>query len=99
MVLMTYLRFARNDRGHSLVEAGLDRVRGGVGRKAVVGALAVIGAVSSAMLLSSVFAITASLYSRTPDQLPSYILHGMCGDANTQPCPNYGVPIPRMPDR
>lgn len=99
MVFMTYLRFARNDRGQSLVEAGIDRVPGSPGRRTVVSALAVIGAISTAMLLSSVFAITASLYSSTPDGLPSYILHGMCGDANTQPCPNPGVPVPRMPDR
>lgn len=99
MVFMTYLRFSRNDRGQSLVEAGLDRVPGGTGRRALVSTLAVIGAVSTAMLLSSVLAITASLYSRTPDDLPSYILHGMCGDANSQPCPNPGVPIPRMQDR
>lgn len=99
MVFMAYLRYSRNDRGQSLVESGLDRVRGGPGRKTVVSALAVIGAVSSAMLLSAVFAVTASLYSETPDDLPSYILHGMCGDANSQPCPDRGVPIPRMQDR
>jgi hypothetical protein len=99
MVFMAYLRFSRNDRGQSLVESGLDRVPGGTGRRALVSTLAVIGAVSTAMLLSTVLAIVASLYSRTPDNLPSYILHGMCGDASSQPCPNPGVPIPRMQDR
>jgi hypothetical protein len=99
MVFMTYLRYSRNDRAQSLVEAGLDRVPGGAGRKAVISTFAVIGAVSCAMLLSSVLAITASLYSRTPDNLPSYILHGMCGGANTQPCPDPGVSVPRFQDR
>ena len=99
MVFMTYLRYSRTDRGRTFVETGLDRVRGSTGRTALLGTLAVVGAVSSSMLLSSILAITASLYSQTPANLPSYFLHGMCGDATTQPCPNLGTSIPRMQDR
>lgn len=97
MVAMISLRFFVNDRGEPASDSGLDQVRVPARAKTAISTFAVVGFVSAAMLISSVFAIGASLYSTTPKNLPSYLRDGICGPGTQFECPNRGVPIQTDP--
>lgn len=93
MVAMIGLRFFTTDKGAARTDAGLDQINVGPRLKTTISTLAVVGFVSAAMVVSSALAIAASLYSKTPDNLPSYLRDGICGEGTSYECPNPGVPI------
>jgi hypothetical protein len=93
MVAMICLRFFATDRGTTTSDAGHDAVKTSARGKTAISTLAVVGFVSAAMIVASIFAIGASLYSTTPPDLPSYLRDGICGPGTQFECPNRGVPI------
>ncbi|TAM64425.1 spirocyclase AveC family protein [Mycobacterium sp.] len=93
MVAMIGLRFFATDKGAARTDAGLDQLGVAPRWKTTISTLAVVGFVSAAMFVSSALAIGASLYSKTPDNLPSYLRDGICGEGTNYECPNPGVPI------
>jgi hypothetical protein len=93
MVAMIGVRFFATDKGAARTDAGLDQVDFAPRWKTAISTLAVVGFVSAAMFVASALAIAASLYSKTPDDLPSYLRDGICGEGTNYECPNPGVPI------
>jgi hypothetical protein len=99
--LIACLRYFKNDRGETLPERGLNKLRVTGRRRTVVRLLAVIG------MLNAVFFVTANI----PDQwfgthagaIPqdvlgrSYLLNGQCGPGTDQACPGPRVPMPVGP--
>jgi hypothetical protein len=90
---MVALRFFSQNRKQMAVESGLERVTASRRVKTGLSTFAVIGYVSAAMLIGSAGAVAASLYSRTPAHVPSYLRDGICGPGTAYQCPNPGVPI------
>jgi hypothetical protein len=97
MLAMVCLRFFATDHGTTRSDAGLDDVHVPSRAKTALSTLGVVGFVSAAMLIASLFAILASLYSTTPDNLPSYLRDGICGEGTAYECPDRGVPIQTTP--
>jgi hypothetical protein len=93
MVTMISLRFFATAGGTPRSDAGLDRLNVSSRMRTIVSTLGVVGVVSTAMFVASAFAIGTSLYSKTPDGLPSYLRDGICGKGTQYECPNPGVPI------
>jgi Spirocyclase AveC-like len=93
MVAMIGLRFFATDKGAPRTDAGLEQTNVPPRFKTTVSTLAVIGFVSAGMFVASALAIAASLYSKTPENLPSYLRDGICGIGTHYECPNPGVPI------
>jgi hypothetical protein len=100
--IATLMHF-RDDRGCTVVERGLDRLRVGHGRKQVVIFLAIFGAVHLAF---AVLYMVPNQWLAThsdpfPAGYPSYLTNGMCAsgaDGNT--CPGPGIQMPRpVPNR
>jgi hypothetical protein len=98
--IATLMHF-RDNKGRTMVEQGLERLRVGHGRKQVVRFLAVFGAVHLAFV---VLYMVPNQWLAThsdpfPAGYPSYLSNGMCAsgtDGNT--CPGPGVPMPRPVD-
>jgi hypothetical protein len=92
------LRYFTDDRGRTVVERGLDRVRGGFVRQELTRFLAIFAAVSSCFFfLYNVPAQWIGLHSDPwPEdhQKRSYFNGGICGDGADTPCPNPVLPMP-----
>jgi hypothetical protein len=92
------LRYFTDDRGRTIVERGIDHVRGGAVRQQLVRFLAVFAAVScSFFFLYNVPAQWVGLHSDPwpADQMKrSYFTGGICGDGTDTPCPDPILPIP-----
>jgi hypothetical protein len=91
------LRFFTDDRGRTLVERGLDRVRGGFVRQQLARFLAIVAACSALFFVFynlpvQWFAMHAEPW---PDDLlkRSYFLMGICGDGTDRPCPDPSLPM------
>jgi Spirocyclase AveC-like len=95
------LMYFRDDKGRTIVERGLDRVRVGVKRRQLVKFCAIFGAVHLSFLVlymvpNQWLATHSDPY---PDGYESYMLNGMCASgADGQTCPGPGVPMPRPED-
>lgn len=92
------LRFFTDDRGRTVVERGLDRVRGGAVRQQSVRFLAIFAAVSSCFFVF--YNVPAQWIGMHSDPWPadhtkrSYFTGGICGDGTDMPCPDPILPIP-----
>jgi hypothetical protein len=92
------LRYFTDDRGRTVVERGLDRVRGGVVRQQFVRFLAIFAAVSACFFV--LYNIPAQWVGMHADPWPqdvqkrSYFNGGICGDGIDTPCPNPVLPLP-----
>jgi Spirocyclase AveC-like len=92
----------RDDRGHTVVERGLDKFRVGPKFKQLIKFLAIFGAVHLAFLVLYMvpqqwFAVHSGPF---PSGYKSYMINDMCasgGDGRS--CPGPGVPMPRAPWR
>jgi hypothetical protein len=88
------LRYFTDDRGRTLVERGVDRLRVGAKRKAAVRTLAIVAAVHLIMLLAyNVPHLFMGANSRGwPDDLQqrSYFTDRMCGPQTDNLCPGDG---------
>ena len=92
------LRFFTDDRGRTVVERGLDNVRGGFARQQFTRFLAIFAGVSACFFLFyNVPAIWLGMHADPwPEdhQKRSYFNGGICGDGTDKPCPNPDLPIP-----
>jgi hypothetical protein len=100
--LIACLRYFRNDRGETLAERGLSRLRVRGGRRSAVRLLAVIGIVNTVFFLTS--NIPNQFFGLHAGAVPqdvlsrSYFLNGQCGPGTDQACPGPRVPMPVGPD-
>lgn len=93
------LRFFTDDRGRTVVERGLDQVRGGVARQQLTRFLAIFAAVSAIFFVF--YNVPAQWFGQHADPWPadiqerSYFTGGICGDGTDKPCPHPDLPMPR----
>ncbi|MCX0272935.1 spirocyclase AveC family protein [Nocardia zapadnayensis] len=93
------LRFFTDDRGRTVVERGLDQIRGGVVRQQLTRFLAVFAAVSAIFFVF--YNVPAQWFGQQADPWPadiqerSYFTGGICGDGTDKPCPHPDLPMPR----
>jgi hypothetical protein len=89
------LRFFTDDKGQMWIERGIDRVRGGAGRKLALRGLAAIGAIQLIMFLGYNVPNTAIGFNSTawPKDLQkrSYFTNGICGAGTNRLCPGPDV--------
>ncbi|OBH58879.1 DUF5135 domain-containing protein [Mycobacterium colombiense] len=92
------LRYFTDDRGRTVVERGLDQVRGGVARQQLSRFLAVFAGVSACFFFF--YNVPAQWVGMHADPWPadhlkrSYFNGGICGDGTNVPCPDPVLPIP-----
>jgi hypothetical protein len=92
------LRYFTDDRGRTVVERGLDNVRGGFARQQFTRFLAIFAAVSACFFVF--YNVPAQWIGMHSDPWPedhqkrSYFNGGICGDGTDVPCPNPALPIP-----
>jgi hypothetical protein len=92
------LRYFTDDRGRTVVERGLDKVRGGIARQQFTRFLAIFAAVSACFFLG--YNVPAQWFGMhagpwpTDIQKRSYFSGPVCGGGADQPCPNPALPIP-----
>jgi hypothetical protein len=93
------LRYFRDDKGHSIVERGIDELKGSAGRKLAIRVLAVIAAVNLAMLCF--YTIPNTLMSLSQPSWPkdlqqrSYLTDYVCGAGTNRVCPGPTTPVIR----
>ncbi|WP_280424025.1 spirocyclase AveC family protein [Nocardia carnea] len=93
------LRFFTDDRGRTIVERGLDQVRGGFVRQQLTRSLAIFAAVSAIFFVF--YNVPAQWFGQHADPWPadiqkrSYFMGGVCGEGTDKPCPDPALPIPR----
>ncbi len=92
------LRYFTDDRGRTVVERGLDRVRGGVVKQQFIRFLAIFAGVSACFFF--LYNVPAQWFGMHADPWPedvqqrSYFNGGTCGAGSDQPCPNPVLPLP-----
>ena len=92
------LRFFTDDRGRTVVERGLENVRGGFARQQLTRFLAIFAAVSASFFF--LYNVPAQWVGMHADPWPedhqkrSYFTGGICGDGTNVPCPHPVLPIP-----
>jgi len=92
------LRFFTDDRGRTIAERGLDRVRSGFVRQQSVRFLAIFAAVSACFFF--LYNVPAQWLAMHADPWPedhlkrSYFNGGICGDGTEIPCPDPSLPLP-----
>ncbi len=92
------LRFFTDDRGRTVVEKGLDNVRGGFAVQQLTRFLAIFSAVSASFFVF--YIIPAQFWAVQADPWPedvmkrSYFTSGLCGEGTDRPCPDPALPIP-----
>lgn len=92
------LRYFTDDRGRTVVERGLDHVRGGFARREFTRFLAIFAGVSACFFF--LYMVPAQWIGMHADPWPqdhqkrSYFNGGICGDGTDKPCPNPGLPLP-----
>lgn len=98
MTALSCLRFFTDDRGRTVVERGLDQVRGGFARQQFVRFLAIFAAVSSCFFF--LYNVPAQWFGMHSDPWPtdhqkrSYFNGGICGEGTDTPCPDPIIPVP-----
>ncbi len=92
------LRFFTDDRGRTIVERGIDRVRGGFAKQQFVRFLAIFAGVSACFFFF--YNLPAQWIGMHSDPWPedhmkrSYFTGGICGAGTDTPCPDPVLPIP-----
>ena len=92
------LRYFTDDRGRTVVERGLDHVRGGFVRQQFTRFLAIFAAVSACFFFF--YNVPAQWIGMHADPWPedhqkrSYFNGGVCGDGTDVPCPDPALPMP-----
>ncbi|HYH48888.1 MAG TPA: spirocyclase AveC family protein [Acidimicrobiia bacterium] len=96
---LTCLRYFKDDKGHTIVERGVDRVGVSARAKTAVRLLAVVGCTNLIFLVGynipySWFALHTSSWPKDITDR-SYLTNGICGPGTTYACPGPDVPINR----
>ena len=92
------LRYFTDERGRTLVERGLDGVRGGFVRQQATRLLAIFAGVSGCFFFF--YMAPAQWIGMHADPWPqdhqkrSYFTGGICGEGTDKPCPNPALPLP-----
>lgn len=92
------LRYFTDDRGRTVVERGLENVRGGFITQQFTRFLAIFGAVSASFFL--LFNVPIQFFAMNGDPWPvdtvkrSYFTNGLCGPGIANPCPDPALPLP-----
>lgn len=93
------LRYFTDDRGRTVMERGLDSVRGGFVRQQITRFLAIFAGVSACFFfLYNVPAIYLGMHADPwPEdhQKRSYFNGGICGEGTDRPCPHPDLPMQR----
>ncbi|GAB5001098.1 spirocyclase AveC family protein [Mycobacterium avium] len=95
---MCSLRYFTDDRGRTVVERGLDQVRGGVAKQQATRFLAIFAGISACFFVF--YNVPAQWIGMHADPWPadhlkrSYFNGGTCGAGSDQPCPDPALPIP-----
>jgi Spirocyclase AveC-like len=93
------LRYFKNDRGETVVERGVDRLRYSRRRRDLVRFLGFVG-ITNVIALACYNVPTAIVTARSSSwpadfQRRSYLTDRICGSGTTFACPGPGVPLPR----
>jgi hypothetical protein len=93
------IRYFRNDKGQTMAERGIERVRGGPRAHTGLRLLALIGVCNAVFAVvyivpSQFFALHAGAWPKDIVDR-SYLTDGLCGPGTTYACPGSDVPIPR----
>src|SRR5262249_3791344 len=99
---LSALRFFKDDQGRSVVERGVDKLRGGPGRKDLARFLAIFGIVNVLVLLcynvpNSIIGAHSSAWPKDLQQR-SYLTDYLCGQGTNRACPGKNVPLSRGDD-
>jgi hypothetical protein len=92
------LRYFTDDRGRTVAERGLDRIRGGFAKLQLIRFLAVFGAVSASFFVF--YNVPVQWFALHADPWPkdhyerSYFNNGLCPPGSDIPCPDPELPIP-----
>ena len=95
---MCCLRFFTDDRGRTVVERGLDQVRGGAVKQQFARFSRFSPAISACFFVF--YNVPAQWFGMHADPWPadhlkrSYFNGGICGDGTDVPCPDPTLPIP-----
>jgi hypothetical protein len=93
------IRYFRNDKGQTLAERGIDKVRIGAKPKTVIRFLALAGICNVGFLVYNAPASLAGLYaSPWPKDITSrsyFMDNNICGTGSTYACSGPAIPIPR----
>jgi hypothetical protein len=95
----TAIRYFRDDKGQTLAERGIDRVRAGAKQKTWIRFFALVGMVNLVLLFG--YSIPVQLWQLHAGAWPrsiqerSYLTNGLCGAGTTYACTGSGVPIPQ----
>lgn len=92
--LVGLLRLTRDDRGHSAIERGADRVGGSARRVTAFRMLAWVGLANVCLVWVNASYALISIYVDPTPRYPSYMINGLCGEGTGIACPAPGVPIP-----
>ena len=93
------LRYFRNDRGESVAERGIERVKAGAKGRAALSTVAVIGMCNLLTLVYYVPLYYVAIHSEDwPADITSRSYFGVCGPQTDYACPGDRVPIVRGPD-
>lgn len=93
------LRYFKNDKGQTLAERGIDKVKAGDKVQRTLRFFALYGVLQGIFILA--YVIPTNAIAINGDAWPqdtlerSYFTNGICGDGTTYACPGQGVPIPR----
>jgi hypothetical protein len=87
----------RDDRGMTLVERGVEKLRVGRKRRKLVRLLALVGVFNLIFLGQNAFMIAISPHADPwPRGYKSYLVNGLCGPKTAYACPAPHVPIPKQ---
>lgn len=93
------LRYFRDDRGQTIVERGIERVRGSARKKTFLRFCALVGVIT--VITFAFYEIPMWMTTMHAHDWPqdirnrSYLTDGICGPGTDYACPGRGVPIPR----
>lgn len=92
------IRYFKNDRGQTLMERGIEHIRGGERKRTGLRMLACVGIVNVAFLAYNIPAAFLGLYAdEWPEDIVkrAYFTTGYCGPTTAFACPGPDVPIHR----
>jgi len=97
--IVAAVRYFRDDKGHTVIERGVDQLAISANRKLGLRILAAVGLVNVAMFVA--YTVPNSLLSVTQPSWPvdlqerSYLTNGVCGAGTDRVCPGSTTPIVR----
>ncbi|BBX21115.1 DUF5135 domain-containing protein [Mycolicibacter terrae] len=93
------LRYFTDDRGRSVVERGLDQIKGGFAKQQFIRFLAIFAALSASFFVfytipSQWFALHTESWPDDVLKRSYFMMGGICGYGTDRPCPDPALPMP-----